>query len=394
MRHLWWPPIVSLLVLVGLSGCSGTRGPATRAPRTVVGIDGENFLINGQPTYSDIPTCPAAMRGLLFNVRAVNATFDDLDHALPPGFLDDPGDRPENNFAGYGPWDADTNTDRFIAALPSWRAKGVLAVTLNFQGGCSCTRDPEKDGARLAGDNQTPNNNPFGSDGRSIHPAYRERMGRCIEALDRLGMVCILGIFYFGQDQRLSPANDSEAVKLAVDQVVDWVLANGWRNVLIEVNNESTVGAYQHDILNPHRVHELFTRIKTRGARADGTRLLVSASSTGTHLPPDTWMREADFFLPHGNGLGAGQIKTLVWQYRQHPLFQARPRPICFNEDSTSIDNLNAAASVHASWGFYNDAHIQSVYPANWSIWSPENIAFFDRVAVLVGLTHDGRATN
>ena len=211
-------------------------------------------------------------------------------------------------------------------------------------------------------------------------------MARCINTLDANGMVCILGLFYFGQDQRISNASDSQAIKDAVDAVVDWVLANDWRNVVIEINNETTVGGYQHAILTPARVHELFQRVKTRSVRPDGTRLFVSASSTGTSLPPDTWMQEADLFLPHGNGLNSTQIGQLVVDFRAHPLWQADPRPICFNEDSTSIANLNAAAASHTSWGFYNDVHIQTVWPANWTIWSAQDIAFFDRVAELVGL--------
>lgn len=366
-----------------------------QAGQTEVDISGEDFLINDQLTYSTIPDSPSAVHGLLFNVRSVNATFDDLSlgaGGLPAGFLDDNGTYPDNNFAGYGPWNPSANTDRFIAALPSWRAKGVLAVTLNFQGGCSCTRHDPGNGIILAGDNQTPNNNPYGSNGTPIEPDYLDRVGRCIDALDANGMVCILGLFYFGQDQRISNANDSQAVKDAVDAVVDWVLANDWRNVLIEVNNETTVGGYQHDILTPGRVHELFQRVKTRSVRPDGTRLFVSASSTGTSLPPDAWMLEADFFLPHGNGLNSTQLSQLVSDYRANARWQANPRPICFNEDSVSIANLDAAAAAHASWGLYDDRHHQSVWPANWTIWHPDDIAFFDRVAELVGV--DGAGGN
>jgi len=370
-----------IVFLVSLTNLSANAG------QTVVGISGENFLINGRLTYADIPGCLPAMYGLLFNVRAVNATFDDLEYGaggLPAGMLDDPGNRPDNNYAGYGPWDPDANTDRFIAALPSWRAHGVLAVTLNFQGGCSCSRHGEN-GVTWAGDNQTPNNNPFGPNGVPIDPNYLDRMKRAIDALDANGMVCILGLFYFGQDQRISNANDSEALKAAVDAVVDWVLANDWRNVIIEVNNETTVGGYQHAILSPDRVHELFQRVKARGVRG-GTRLYVSASSTGSNVPPNTWMAEADFFLPHGNGLNSSQIAQVVDAHRNHSAWQSNPRPICFNEDSTSIDNLNAAAAAHASWGLYDDRHHQSVWPANWVIWHPVTAAFFNRVAELVGL--------
>jgi len=40
--------------------------------RTHVSADGETILINGEPTYAG-----TGVEGLLFNVRTVNATFDD-----------------------------------------------------------------------------------------------------------------------------------------------------------------------------------------------------------------------------------------------------------------------------------------------------------------------------
>ena len=54
----------------------------------------------------------------------VQGVFDDLNPATRPMF-------------GYpdGPFDAERNTDEFVAAMPSWRSAGLLAVTVNFQGG-------------------------------------------------------------------------------------------------------------------------------------------------------------------------------------------------------------------------------------------------------------------
>ena len=68
----------------------------------------------------------------------------------------------------------------------------------------------------------------------------------------------ILGFFYFGQDERL---RDEAAVLRAVDGTVGWVLDRGYRNVLIEINNECNV-RYDHAILQPERVHELIERVK------------------------------------------------------------------------------------------------------------------------------------
>ena len=64
-------------------------------------------------------------------------------------------------------------------------------------------------------------------------------------------MVVILGYFYFGQDERLT---DEAAVYRAVDEATKWVLQSGYRNVLIEINNETNVPRYEHEILQPHRV--------------------------------------------------------------------------------------------------------------------------------------------
>ena len=66
----------------------------------------------------------------------------------------------------------------------------------------------------------------------------------CVEALfaaDAQGMVVILGYFYFGQDQRL---RNEAAVIRATDEATRWLLDGGWRNVLVEVNNECNVAAY------------------------------------------------------------------------------------------------------------------------------------------------------
>jgi hypothetical protein len=66
-------------------------------------------------------------------------------------------------------------------------------------------------------------------------------------------MVVFLGLFYFAPDERLF---DEEAVRRAVRTAVRWVLEQGYRNVLIEINNEADI-AYDHAILQPERVHEL-----------------------------------------------------------------------------------------------------------------------------------------
>ena len=89
------------------------------------GIAGTSFTIDGKPTHAGHRFGNLNVEGLLFNVRAVQATFDDSN----------PATRPLWAYPDTGAWDAQRNVDEFCAALPSWRDHGVLAFTVNFQGG-------------------------------------------------------------------------------------------------------------------------------------------------------------------------------------------------------------------------------------------------------------------
>lgn len=65
-------------------------------PQTTVSFEGTRVLINGQLTYKD----REQVKGLLFNLRTVNATFDDTLGKV--SWWDDDGSHPENDYAGYG----------------------------------------------------------------------------------------------------------------------------------------------------------------------------------------------------------------------------------------------------------------------------------------------------
>src|SRR5688572_29516179 len=94
-------------------------------PRTAVTIDGPKFLLNGQPTYKGRKYDGKPIEGLLFNSRMVQATFDDLN----------PKTRNLWAYPDTKKWDPDRNTREFIAEMPTWRKHGLLAFTLNLQGG-------------------------------------------------------------------------------------------------------------------------------------------------------------------------------------------------------------------------------------------------------------------
>lgn len=345
-------------------------GALVAAPHTEVAIRGENFLVGGRPTYAGRAWQGVSIEGRLFNSRMVQGVFDDLN----------PATRARWNFPDGSPWDPDRNTREFIAAMPEWRRHGLLAFTLNLQGG-----SPE------GYSKEQPWENPGFTANGTLLPAYAARATRILDRADELGMVVILGLFYFGQDQRLA---DEAAVIRAVDQTVDWVFTHGWRNVLIEINNESTNG-YDHAILRPDRVHELIERV--RGTVRDGRRLLVSTSYTGRRVPDDGVVRVADFVLIHGNGTASNPalITQMVRQTRELPSW--RPMPIVFNEDDhfdfdKPDNNFVAAVRAGASWGYFDyrmkdegfaDGY-QSV-PVDWGINSPRKKAFFAKLREITG---------
>ena len=292
--------------------------------KTEVAIEAEKFYINGEPTYAGRSWKGYEIEGLLLNNRQVQATFDD----------ENPETRRLWAYPDTDEWDADRNTQEFIDALPISRDHGVLGITLNFQGG-----NPKGYGWP-----QPWENNAFEPDGE-IRPPYLVRMGRVLDAMDNLGMVAILGVFYFGQDERLE---SESAITRALDGVVEWVLDSGYRNVLLEVNNECNVKKYEHEILVPHRVHELIDRVKN--TTNNGRRLLVSTSYGGRFIPLENVVRLADYLLIHGNGVKeTTRIAEMVEETRLVKGY--RPMPILFNEDDhydfeKPMNNFVAAISA------------------------------------------------
>ena len=360
-RHLTLP-CLALLAAGALA--------APPARRTEVAIRGEKFLLNGQPTYAGRTWDGVSIEGRLMNSRMVQGIFDDLN----------PETRAKWKYPDTGQWDAERNTREFIAAMPEWRRHGLLAFTLNLQGG-----SPEGY-SRV----QPWHNSAINADG-SLRPDYLARAGRILDRADQLGLVVILGIFYFGQDERLT---DEAAVLRAVDATVDWLLARGDRHVLVEINNECNV-RYDHAILKPDRVHELIARVRARSAK-DGRRLLAGTSYGGGTIPGVNVMNASDFILIHGNGVSdPARITDMVVKTRALPGW--RPMPVVFNEDDhfdfdQPTNNFVAAVRAGASWGYFDfrmkgesfpDGY-QSV-PVDWGINSPRKRGFFAKLREITG---------
>ena len=302
---------------------------------------------------------------MLLNSRMVQATFDDANSETRGLWA----------YPDTGEWDAERNTAEFIEALPEYRRHGLLAVTVNFPQGYSKEQPWDNGGFTADGD---------------IKPTYQARMNKVLKRADELGMVVILGVFYFGQDQRL---RDEEAVGRALDATVTWVLDGGYAHVLLEVNNECNVKRYDHDILKPDRVSELIERV--RGTSSDSRRLLVGTSYGGGTVPLENVVRASDFLLLHGNGVSdPRRIEEMVVETRAVPGYRAMP--ILFNEDDhfefdKELNNFTAAVSQGASWGYFDpgESNYRDGYqcpPVNWGLSTERKRQFFEMVREIAGV--------
>lgn len=343
---------------------------------TVVAISNGGFTLNGVPTYAGRSWKGHRIEGMLFNSRMANAIADD----------ENPSTRGAWAYAD-GDWDAERSTREFVAALPAYRAHGLLAVCLNLSGGSPqgySWHQPWK----ICG---------FTPDG-AIKPAWAARLASVIEACDRLGMVVILGLFYGKQSGTFA----SEAtVKAAVTNTVDWLLARGATNVLLEIGNEVDLrGVWAHDIIAAGRCHELITLAQQRSQG----NLLVSTSLIARDAPSAAILAAADFLLPHGNGIFGpdGPMQPSPHGIRlQVKSWQAgsgyRGQPIVYNEDDhfefDKPDNhFVAAVESGASWGFFDYRRIRERFedgfqslPVDWTISSARKRGFFGLLKEITG---------
>ncbi|MFI3299630.1 MAG: glycoside hydrolase family 43 protein [Rikenellaceae bacterium] len=337
------------------------------AQQTEVTIKGDAFYINGRPTYEGRYWNGHKVEGLLMNSRMVQGVFDDItkSEAAAERFA----------YPDTKVWDAQRNTEEFVAAMENWYSYGLLGFTLNLQGGSPMGYGGNSDFVNSAFDK----NGDFRDD-------YKGRVKMILDRADELGMVVILGCFYQGQDQYLE---DEAAVYNALTQTAEWVLESGYRNVMIEVNNECDVKAYDHEVLQVQNVHKLISYVKS--ITRDGRSLLVSTSLKGCSVPTEEIVAVSDYVLIHGNGMKkADQVRLAVKKTRA--LENYTTKPIVINEDDnynfdTQFNNISIATEDYASWGLFDYRRegedmsdgFQSV-PVDWTISSERKKDFFNTV--------------
>lgn len=340
--------------------------------QTEISIKGEDFYINGKVTLKGKKYKGMRLEGLLPNSRMVQGIFDDYNSQTQLLW----------RYADSKKWDADRNTNEFMAAMTEWKNHGLLAFTLNLQGGSPFGYSANK---------QVWLNSAFQVDG-TLDEKYMARLERILNRADELRMVVILGYFYFGQDQNVK---DEQAVKQAVQLATQWILDKGYRHVLIEINNECDINnladkhpvdPYNHAILDAKRVHELINLAKS--INKNGRRLLVSTSFIGGAVPTDNVLETVDFVLIHGNGVAQPeQITQLIKTVRSKSSY--KKNPIVINEDDhfnfdKPFNHFIAATQEHVSWGFFDyrmqDEKFEDGYqsvPIDWRINSERKKGFF-----------------
>ena len=344
--------------------------PTRKKNRTVVSIEGDEFYINGEVTYKGRYWKDNRIEGLLLNSRMIQGIFDDLNPETVGMWV----------YPDTKAWDPERNTSEFILNMKQWSDYGLLSFTINMQGG-----SPQG-----YSQSQPWINTAYTEDG-SLRPEYMERLERILDRADELGMVPILGLFYFGQDERLE---SEAAVRNAVDNVLNWLFVRNYRNVLIEVNNECNVNQYDHDILKPDRVHELIELVRQKNR--NGIRYYAGTSYGGGAIPRPNVVSASDFILIHGNGVKDPDIITeMVLKTRMVSGYTTKP--ILFNEDDhydfdKEHNNFAAAIGQYASWGFFDyrmkgegfESGYQSV-PVDWGINSDRKRAFFNLLKDITG---------
>jgi hypothetical protein len=358
---------------------------------TVVTIVGDDFHLNGRPTYEGRAWEGCRVEGLLMNARMVQGVFED----------ENPETRQLWAYPDTGAWDAERNTREFIAAMPVWRAHGLLSFTIDLQGGGPIYGKPFPYDQYV--------NSAYDPQG-NLKPAYMDRLGRILRRADELGMAPILSLAYFGVDHRYIEGQD--AVRRMADNVIDWLSEQDFRNVLIEIANER-MGIQTR--AGEVSALELIPRMRGRWAaqHPGGEPLYAStAHGGGGALPPPALVEIADFVLLHGNGQSPEQHVTMI-EATQRTIAEVRGRPdaipIVFNEagpwwETDQMDKwmraMQECVKRHVSWGYFSQGagelqdrfRVDEPYitgyqtpPVNWGINTEEKQRFFQELSAITG---------
>lgn len=320
--------------------------------KTVVGVCGDRFTINGALVYEDVPGSNPVSHGLLWNQRLIQGIFDDAGH------------RALYNQLALERFDPDANTDALITALPEWYSYGMRAFTIGFQGGWPVGMTEVED----------IDNNPFGLDGQSLDSAYASRMDRVITAADKLGMVVIVNILYWAQAKKMK---SGLAIRNAVTVASRFLKDKAYTNVMIDVANEYDISLNKsHAIIQT--AEGIASLIDLARSESGG---MLTASSGGGGTVDEQVADASDFVLVHGNGLTRGQY----YDFLKRAVSLAKGKPVLCNEDSPCCTRVDVALKTGTSWGYYNN-YTKQIPPSFFGVTEGEDLFFARRMARAVGI--------
>jgi len=119
---------------------------------------------------------------------------------------------------------SDETTDELVSQLDTYRQYGINSISVFFMG------------------SRYSNINGYNLDG-TLKDIYKERMSRIIEACDQREMVVLVGVLYWGAQQRhFSNAYYRDwkqpQVNAAISNTLSWLKSKNYRNIYVDPDNE------------------------------------------------------------------------------------------------------------------------------------------------------------
>ncbi|MCX6222887.1 MAG: hypothetical protein NTZ69_18115 [Bacteroidia bacterium] len=299
-------------------------GCAYMTNNTTVTIEEDRWFINEK-----IINKGSLAEGLLMNVRMVNSVFEDRGTKLGEYISD---------------FNPQKNTDVFISKIPEYTASGVNGFTISLQGGSM-----GYEGAV---------NSAFEAGG-TIRDEYMDRIAKVVNTCNENNAVVILSCFYQRQHSHFSALTGKKAIFNALENTVNWVKKNHFRNVLLEVSNEYRHGGYRNWADGEWLISEKGQIELIKRAKSLYPSLLVSTSGMGNGQLDDSLAKVVDYITIHFNNTSPDNYRKRIEVLKRYG------KPVICDEDDklkeTGVNALVFSVLNGCGWGYMNTKQNQNV---------------------------------
>jgi hypothetical protein len=260
-------------------------------------------------------------------------------------------------------WDAQRNTNEFIANMPLWKSKGLNSFTLGLQGG-----SPKIGSSGYK-------NSAFNGDG-SLKQSYLNRLKLVLDKSVEQEMIVILSLFYRNQ---VSIFGSYSNVLKAMNNILEWLKNNNYHNIIIEPANECEFDEFKTVGLQCSQNIPNLIKLAISYGFPSGNSL------KGGKVPSSSIIDASSVILIHGNSLTSNsQYKTMIDKVKNSSKY--RKQPIVVNEAGTTSSYLDYCISQGVGWGYYDQGSNNYVDgyqspPINWGINTSKKKSFFDRTS-------------